>query len=229
MQKHSKYTTKKKGTVKSTVLDVQPKPQKDDPEEPSHWDRNPEGQVLNNVPVKFVMADGREEVKNVSIQFERDGEHFQVVGGLGVAGSLPVSSRPLPRGGYTPVGKVNPALQSTLLDVQPKIQKDQPEDTKKWERFPNLAHQNRGVRRHMVQQKPWDDRMPKGLPPQNLVDRRVPTQRPRQRQVVVAPQQVQQRATPQRRQTVQATTPQKVSSKGKLVYTPGQRNVRFHN
>jgi len=132
MQRQPKHVTQKKGVVRSTVLDVQPRPLTDDLEEPSRWERNPEGQVLNNVPVKFVMADGRTETKNVSIQFEKDGEHFNVVS---------KSSSGMGKVDCKPCRRKRNAPQATLLDVSPKLQPDQPQDTKKWERFPNLARQ----------------------------------------------------------------------------------------
>lgn len=223
--------------MRSTVLDVQPKPQKDDPEDPSHWDRNPEGQVLNNVPVKFVMADGKTEMKNVSIQFAADGEHFQVVGQQGK-----VNCEPCRR-------KRNPPQppQATLLDVQPRLQTDQPEDTKKWDRFPNLAHPGRGARSRapMVQQKPGFTAVPKGLPRKDLG---VQAQRPQQvvvqaanaqqaqvlaqRQLDAQRRQPQKKAagpTPQQQADLAKQKSHQVKTSGKMVYTPGQRNVRFHN
>lgn len=202
-----------KKEVSAVKLDVVPKPEKDDPEEPSNFERNPgfskfaSKKTFKNVPVKFVKSKSGQtetfEIKNVSIEIlpeievdqpdvdETNKRWDRHPGQASMVVQRNVQAQPRPRPqvkqpkevkAVAPVARPNPPkrvqqfpvqspdcapckrkqrppqgqVKAVALDVQPKIQKDQAQVVKKWDRFPNghpmkvaemrrMAQRNSGV------------------------------------------------------------------------------------
>ena len=125
--------------VSAVTIDPVVEPRKDDPEDPSHWDRHPgfakfptKKQTYTNVPVKFVKSSSGEqetfEIRNVSIEIDPPVDVDQID-----ADSTNKKWDRYPGQRRNNVGAV-------ILDVPPVIQKDQPEVVKKWDRYPNTKN-----------------------------------------------------------------------------------------
>ena len=144
------YKPSHKG-VSSVRTDVLPEPQKDDPEEPSRWERHPgfskfsnTKKTYKNVPVKFVKSTpgGKEtfELQTVSVDVVPDIDVDQPDADKKWERYPGQAQRRVPQVVQQKTECVpcrRKQVQSVTTDVTPPIQRDQPEEVKKWERFPN--------------------------------------------------------------------------------------------